>query len=251
MPSTSRLPRRRTDRRYYSSWDVPVADIALMAARAARNGVTLCQVEDLDTLNRIVAESVREHLNREDLAELTSWSGRYASVASVPARSTPASDPTATIPGRIFAGPVLSMVPESSSADDHAVVLALGTRVDDRLAGLRAGEATSAVLLTATSMGLASCPVTEPLEVAATSEEVRSDIFGDSNYPPDAASDRLGTDQRGPVAGDTATQPHRFRRPGKRRSGRAWVSPEGACAAYYNFGRIHRDALKLAESGQA
>ena len=23
------------------------------------------------------------------------------------------------------------------------------------------------------------------------------------------------------------------------------VSPEGACAAYYNFGRMHRDAAKL------
>jgi hydrogenase expression/formation protein HypD len=28
------------------------------------------------------------------------------------------------------------------------------------------------------------------------------------------------------------------------------VSPEGACAAYYNFGRLHKDALKLVESGR-
>ena len=41
----------------------------------------------------------------------------------------------------------------------------------------------SAVLLTATSTGLASCPVTEPLETPDTREAVRSDIFGDSNYP--------------------------------------------------------------------
>jgi nitroreductase len=75
------------------------------------------------------------------------------------------------------------MPPDTSSADDNAVVLALGTRNDDRMARLRAGEATSAVLLTATSMGLASCPVTEPLETPQTREAVRSDIFGDSNYP--------------------------------------------------------------------
>jgi nitroreductase len=75
------------------------------------------------------------------------------------------------------------MAPESSSADDSAVVLALGTRTDDRLAQLRAGEATSAVLLSATSMGLASCPVTEPLEIAETRESVRSDVFGDGDYP--------------------------------------------------------------------
>lgn len=177
------IPRRRTDRRNYSSWPVPVGDVALMAARAARSGVTLCQVEDLDNLREIVAQSVRDHLNQDYLAELTAWSGRYASVAGVPARNTPAPDPTAKIPGRFFAGPVLPMAPESSPADDNAVVVALGTRNDDRLAQLRAGEATSVVLLTATSLGLASCPVTEPLEIADTRAAVQSDIFGDSNYP--------------------------------------------------------------------
>lgn len=35
------IPRRRTDRRHYSSWPVPRGDIALMGARAARAGVTL------------------------------------------------------------------------------------------------------------------------------------------------------------------------------------------------------------------
>lgn len=177
------IPRRRTDRRYYSSWPVPVGDVALMAARAARSGVTLCQVEDLDNLRKIVAKSVRDHLNQDYLAELTAWSGRYASVAGVPARNTPAPDPTAKIPGRHFAGPVLPMPPDSSSADDNAVVLALGTRNDDRLAQLRAGEATSVVLLTATSLGLVSCPVTEPLETPGTRAAVQADIFGDSNYP--------------------------------------------------------------------
>lgn len=177
------IPRRRTDRRDYSSWPVPVADIALMAARAARHGITLCQVEDMDNLQAIVAASVRDHLNREYLAELTAWSGRYASVAGVPAGNTPESDRTAKIPTRYFAGPALPMPADSSPSDDNAMVLALGSRSDDRLARLRAGEATSVVLLTATSMGLASCPVTEPLELPETRDAVRSDVLGDSNYP--------------------------------------------------------------------
>jgi nitroreductase len=176
------IPRRRSDRRHYSSWPVRIGDIALMAARAARAGVTLCQVEDIDTLHDIVAESVRDHLTKDYVAELTTWSGRYFSVAGVPARNTPMADPDAKIPSRLFAGAALPMAPGSSAADDNAVVLALGTRHDDRLAQLRAGEATSVVLLTATSAGLASCPVTEPLETADTREAVRSDIFGDSNY---------------------------------------------------------------------
>ena len=32
-------------------------------------------------------------------------------------------------------------------------------------------------------MGLASCPVTEPLEIAQTRESVRADVFGTSGYP--------------------------------------------------------------------
>ncbi|GBG39182.1 putative NAD(P)H nitroreductase [Mycobacterium montefiorense] len=177
------IPRRRTDRRHYSSWSVPVSDIALMAARAARIGVTLCQVEDIDRLHKIVSQSISDHLNHDYLAELTEWSGRYASVAGVPARNVPVPDPRAKIPGRLFAGPALAMSPGTSAAEDNAVVLALGTRTDDRLAQLRAGEATSVVLLTATSMGLACCPVTEPLEVAETREAVHADIFGSSHFP--------------------------------------------------------------------
>ncbi|OBH60319.1 nitroreductase family protein [Mycobacterium sp. E2479] len=177
------IPRRRTDRRYYNSWAVPVGDIALMAARAARNDVILRQVEDTDKLHTLVRRSVWDHMNHDYLVELTAWSGRYASETGVPARNTPQSDPGAVIPGRLFAGPALSMPSGSSAAEDNAVVLALGTRSDDRLSQLRAGEATSIVLLTATSMGLASCPVTEPLEVAETREAVRTEIFGDSGYP--------------------------------------------------------------------
>ena len=46
-----------------------------------------------------------------------------------------------------------------------------------------AGEATSLVLLSATAMGLATRPVTEPLEIPDTREAVRADVFGTSGYP--------------------------------------------------------------------
>ena len=41
---------------------------------------------------------------------------------------------------------------------------------------LRAGEATSAILLTATRRGLASSPLTQPLEVNDTREFIRSRV---------------------------------------------------------------------------
>ena len=85
--------------------------------------------------------------------------------AGVPARSTPQPDATAAIPARTFAGAVLVQSPDADPTDDNAVVIALGTAEDDTMARLRAGEATSLVLLTATALGLASCPIAEPLEV--------------------------------------------------------------------------------------
>ncbi|MCV7085909.1 Acg family FMN-binding oxidoreductase [Mycolicibacter hiberniae] len=178
------IPRRRTDRRCYSGWPVAAADIALMGARAARSGVMLRRVDALDRLNAVVARAVFEHrTNYEYLAELATWSGRYGSVAGVPARSVPVPDTQAPIPGRFFAGPALAQPPGAEAAEDRAVMLALGTEADDRLAQLRAGEATSVVLLTATALGLASCPVTEPLEIAETRAAVRRDVFGTSGYP--------------------------------------------------------------------
>ncbi|TGD87948.1 NAD(P)H nitroreductase [Mycolicibacterium sp. CH28] len=178
------IARRRTDRRNYSSWPVPGGDIALMGARAARAGVMLRQIDLLPQLNEIVARSVWKHATDTDyLTELNAWSGRYGSVAGVPARNTPAADLRARIPARMFAGPALEQPPQTSPAEDNAVMLALGTETDDDLARLRAGEATSLVLLSATAMGLATCPVTEPLEVPETRDAVRADVFGTSGFP--------------------------------------------------------------------
>ncbi len=178
------IPRRRTDRRHYSSWPVPRGDIALMGARAARAGVALRRVDDLADFRRLVAEAAFRHAtDKEYLAELARWTGRYASTAGVPARSVPEDDGVAPIPSRVFAGGVLPQTPNTEAADDHAAVLALGTVDDDRLSWLRAGEATSTVLLTATALGLASCPITEPLEIADTWQALRSDVFGAEGHP--------------------------------------------------------------------
>jgi nitroreductase len=178
------IPRRRTDRRHYSSRPVSVKDIALMGARAAREGVMLRKVEALDHLSLLVERAARQHADSYDyLEELTTWTGRYASAAGVPAHNTPKLDPSAAIGRRMFAGASLNESPATSGPSDNAVVLALGTRADDDIARLRAGEATSLVLLTSTVIGLASCPITEPLEIPEFREQVRTDVFGDSGHP--------------------------------------------------------------------
>ncbi len=178
------IPRRRTDRRLYAPWPVPRGHIDLLGARAAQAGVIFRKVDKLAKLRAIIAKAVRQHATDHDyLSELTTWSGRHESSAGVPARSTPEADPTAMIPGRVFADPALAQPPGATAAEDNATVVALGTAADDQLSRLRAGEATSLVLLTATELGLSSCPVTEPLEIAETRDEVRAEVFGDTGYP--------------------------------------------------------------------
>lgn len=178
------IPHRQTDRRRYSAWDVPAGYIAQMGARAARAGVMLRQLESLPRLQEIVAQAAWRHaVDHDYLTELTTWSGRYASVAGVPARNTPRARLAAPVSHREFAGPALVQSPATESVNDNAVVLALGTRYDGIVPRLRAGEATSLVLLTATALGLASCPITEPLEIVDTRDAVRADVFGKSGFP--------------------------------------------------------------------
>ncbi len=179
------IARRRTDRRTYAAGPVAWGDIALMGARAARAGVMLRQIDMLPRLKDIVADSVsRRSADTAYLSELAAWSGRApGAVAGIPALNIPDPDPKAPIPGRIFAGSALAQPPEDPAGQDSGLVVALGTETDDDLARLRAGEATSLVLLSATAMGLATCPVTEPLEIPDTREAVRIDVFGADGFP--------------------------------------------------------------------
>lgn len=178
------IPRRRTDRRLFSSWPVPRADVATIGVRVARMGVQMRRVELSTDIRAIVAEAVWKHVHDgEYLNELTMWSGRYGARAGVPARNTPDSDPLAALPSRIFAGAALAQPPDAAAENDHAVLLALGTGDDDPVARLRAGEATSMAVLTATALGLSSCPVTEPLEISATRESLRAEVFDGAEHP--------------------------------------------------------------------
>lgn len=178
------IPRRRTDRRRLGEWPVPMGNIAMMGSRAARAGVTMRRVEVTAEFRDTLDRAAWHHTSDPSyLAELSAWSGRHASTAGVPARNTPVPDPLAVVPNRLFAGPELNHRTPGGPADDGSVVLALGTAADDVVGRLRAGEATSVVLLTATALGLATCPITEPLEVPATRETLSAGVFGDEAYP--------------------------------------------------------------------
>ncbi|RDI55295.1 Acg family FMN-binding oxidoreductase [Nocardia mexicana] len=177
------ITRRRTDRRRYTSWEVPEAYLAAITAAGAANGVLVydvdagaARVQLLRAFERAAWDHARDFSYG---AELAQWSGRHASAEGVPARSAVSAD-VATV--RPFSNPGLPQaVYRDAAAADR--MLLLSTSGDDRISRLRAGEATSAVLLTATALGLASCPLTEPLEVPDVRRRIRTDILGDSGFP--------------------------------------------------------------------
>lgn len=177
------IPRRRTDRRHFSAWPVPRGDVATIGARTARMGIRLRCVEMSPDIEEIVADAVSRHdTDGGYRAELSAWSGRRAATSGVPARNIPA-PATAPQPGRRVAGGVLNSPHDAAAEEDHAALLALGSAADDDLARLRAGEATSMALLTATSLGLATCPVSEPLEIGETRDAIMAEVFDNCEYP--------------------------------------------------------------------
>jgi hypothetical protein len=71
----------------------------------------------------------------------------------------------------------------ATDADGRDLVVSCGTASDGILSRLRAGEASSAVLLHATQLGLATCPLSQPLELTSTRMAVRDHVLGGSMTP--------------------------------------------------------------------
>ncbi|MEV6426413.1 nitroreductase family protein [Nocardia sp. NPDC051463] len=175
---------RRSDRRRYTSWEVPAAHVEAIIAAGVANGVL---VRDVDSepartqLLRAFEQASWEHVHDFSYsAEIAEWSGKHATSQGVPARNAVlfAADPTV----RPFSSPGLSqaVVRDVDAADR---MMLLSTSSDDRMSQLRAGEAASAVLLTATTLGLATCPLSEPMELTATRNRIRTKVLDDSGYP--------------------------------------------------------------------
>lgn len=89
--------------------------------------------------------------------------------------------------------------------DDDAVLLVLGTREDNDEMRLRAGEALSHLTLTATAMGLASCPLTEPLNDMRSRLGLACEVFDGGAHP--QALIRLGLPPDEPSPPPTERRP--------------------------------------------
>ncbi|MBU3062380.1 NAD(P)H nitroreductase [Nocardia sp. NEAU-G5] len=177
------MSRRCSDRRRFTSWEVPQAYLETLAAAAGAHGVFVSAVESgyaRTQLMRAFEDAARVHARDSSYgAELARWSGHHAAPQGVPSRSAVVATDVTTRP---FADPGLPQeVLHDTDAAERLVVLT--TTGDDLLSRLRAGEGASAVLLTATVLGLAGCPLSEPLEVPETRVRIRRDVLQDSGSP--------------------------------------------------------------------
>lgn len=127
------------------------------------------------------ASRLTEALRRDDSsyhAELRWWTGLFETADGIPYSALPADGNAVSVARDFPAGDISGERPKA----DHSVIVALSTYDDSHTSAMACGEALSAVLLEATMVGLATCPLTHLTELDASRDIVRL-LTGDSGYP--------------------------------------------------------------------
>jgi len=177
------VSQRRTDRRAFTGEVVPADVIRRLIIVAEREGAHLAvlrggEVEDLAVLAARAAE-----LQLADPAyrhELAAWVGaRPAPVngSGVPPETAVSPSPR-RVPVREFAPLSGQTLDPGELTDAGATYAVLFTDEDTPTSWLRAGQALSAILLTATAAGLSSSPISDVTEHALTRERLRHLLAG-------------------------------------------------------------------------
>ncbi|HEU5469290.1 MAG TPA: nitroreductase family protein [Actinophytocola sp.] len=180
---------RRTDRRSFSSWPVPSEHLELLSRRAARHGALLIPVTDVRLHNHLVTAidqaAAAQQADPACTAELATWAGRTRLADDGILATNTLTGPTfhGAVHMRDFPRGTLTESTEDAAEDDAGELLVLATPDDDPQSWLRAGEAASAALLTATELNLASCPLSQALEVANTRAVIQELVLDNDAVP--------------------------------------------------------------------
>lgn len=182
------IPRSRMDRRPFGSWRVPLPLLNLLAERAESQGAMLRVAPDPDVrrqLSTALAAAPTGRFGRPDPdTERMGWPGLRFGPSPTPSGVLPSGAPTATLGYRDVGSVLTQEQPEPVEDEaDAAELLVISTYADDRISRLRAGEAMSAVLLTATDLHLASCPIGGLLGAEPTVQLIRERVLGGDGYP--------------------------------------------------------------------
>ena len=181
------LRRRRTDRRRFTSWPVPLERLNALASVGSIWGAQVLPVPGevtKDHLRRLTRRADRvQQRNQRYVAELAAWTdGSLAE--GIPAGHRP--ERTGADPGeavhRRFPGGTMSDAGSGPGAPEDGMLLVC-TSSDDAISRIRAGEALSAVWLRATLDHLAVVPLSQAVEVEETRRELQTRILGDLAFP--------------------------------------------------------------------
>jgi nitroreductase len=180
----SAVPDRRTDRRPFRRWPIPDAFVRQLIERAAEQGAVLRVVRDPATTDVLMKAIEAAATAQQDVPgyreELASWSGREGN-DGIPMANLPRNPTTRVAAARTFGEGAIETA--ETGEPEAPTLMVLGTASDDRLSQLRAGEALSAVLLQATHFGLATSPLSQPLEIGATRQVLQDDVLDGTLAP--------------------------------------------------------------------
>ena len=156
---------RHTNRKPFSNRRLPPGVLAELAAAARLEGAVLHfpGEEEAHRLQHLVADAERELLAEPGYrAELARWVGGERGRDGVPEAALGPRDPARATPVRDFGTPAT----DYAWFEENPQFAVLSTATSTPLGWLRAGQAMQRVLLTATVHGIATCPLTQPLETA-------------------------------------------------------------------------------------
>lgn len=177
----SAIEDRRSDRRAFDPEPAHPAQLHLLTERAAAQGARLVAVVGDDARTRLAAvlgeAAALERKVPGYAAGLAVWTGRYVgSGDGIPARFRTSAAGRDGM--RRFPSGSLSQAPHAvAGGADGATMMVLTTIGDGPLDWLRAGEGTSAALLVATRIGLATTVLSQAAEVAETRRELSETVL--------------------------------------------------------------------------
>ncbi|WP_436498377.1 Acg family FMN-binding oxidoreductase [Actinokineospora sp. HUAS TT18] len=184
ITAAAAILRRRSDRRPYGGTPVPLDRVATLTKAAGQCGVVLTRPTPATREALGAAISLADAEQERDpgyATEVALWTGRdQAAKDGVPRRNAVAARRYSDVGLRRFSTAGIAVPDQDTGA---GLLVVLGTASDDPLSRLRAGEATSAVLLAATGERLSCCPLTQPLEVASARELVRESVLDGAMVP--------------------------------------------------------------------
>jgi nitroreductase len=158
------IPHRHTNRHPFARVALPADAVDRLRAAAAAEGatLTLAGAPARDAILGLARAADRWLRDRPHYAEeIARWTGRRARHDGVPEWAAGPWDALEIMPVRDFT----ELPREREPFEPYPTVMVLATDGDTPLDWLRAGQALQRVLLTATWLGLATMPISQPVEV--------------------------------------------------------------------------------------